>query len=456
MANNTILPIALSAEQSAFIESVKTEQGRVHLLTGGAGTGKTVTLIAAVAAVANSVGDARVLVIVGEEVAADMIRARLADTTVRCPVVNLTKSLYREHASSGGGTLEPGIYVATEHLVCQKDVSSFLRETMWDLLAIEEGVIVDADAEFGRIALSICGNTPLEAGRYIVLREADPLHGAVTESVAPTHTKLLAVTRLEQPFLRSREVVEHDLLRYRRQERERSLLTSVAKLAGSLESRPAAERLLWASLSCFAAIGQELLQLRNHLAHGLPLASDVGSRASLASKLATPDLRPRPADIIDQLMKLADEVDDLPSDSKVDALVRAICDEAIAQPAVVFVNHSASHRVLEVELADVDAPLHVVSQKAGDAERDLVAFRDFAAEGGVLLVSPAHLKGVEINAASGVLFDLPRSPGEMHVTRTRLLGSPADSATLYCLFDEDETLTFELDVLEEYGFAVPE
>lgn len=96
--------------------------------------------------------------------------------------------------------------------------------------------------------------------------------------------------------------------------------------------------------------------------------------------------------------------------------------------------------------------LHVVTPRSGDSDSDFAALHAFAERGGVLLAPPERLKGVEVNAAAGVAFDMPLSTGAMLVLMTRIHGRAAKSATLFALFDRSQTLPPEQRALERYGF----
>lgn len=459
MPETPLLPVFLSDEQREFVDSVIGGYPPIHVLEGIAGTGKSVTLIATVATLAKTLEEPRLLVIAPNRASAEQIAARasgLSDT----PVLWLTKALFRERVAAGetiGG--EPSIIVLTRQLACQSAVREALASVDWDLIAIED-YLGDRDRETirveleERVAVSFCEASPIGAERLVIVRDRlQHMDGLLPSVMGDLSADQLSLMQLGDPFNGYRESVVLEAYSFTRREAETGLLQRVVEVGISAPERSLGAALLWAAMSSFPALNQEVLRERNRMVHGITSRFEPAHwRNPLVREMATPDKPMGDAELLLALIELAEGIDRLEHDSKLEALLRALGSDEVQQPVVLFVHHPATHKFLESVLAETSAPLHVVTPREGDSPADLFAIQAFAEQGGILLASPEQLQGVEMPGASAITFDLPTSLAGMAILRSRMGGRKGEKSRIVALADESGVLPYEQRLLARYGF----
>ena len=463
----------LTPAQSEFVSEILHGAPGWVVLEGPLGSGKTTALHSAISQSASSGWS--VLVASPYAMDLDQMALQLSDRAPGTLVEVLTKDRFREMASLGGlgPGAAPGVYLTLVGLLAHRDVSTALSRMEWDLVAVEDGlagegassVVVEAQDESASICVE--GGEPISArriatvaydsgsagsggGRRIRLggtkrRQAEARRGVLSYAWTAEEARLLA--DLERTF------VEADL------------------------PEPVAAALRLAAESSFPALARTLIDLVNGVESGasdwlspgalvtveisgvggsawgaaafaaIPFAAGLLGPVGIAAGGAYAVLRARRAQAADQARRaqadrdvksvqaavqanikraiaLSNQVDGLPSDSKLDRLIHALADGEIGGSAVVFADHPETFDYLAIMLEDV-VSVHTLRADEKDAAARQATLESFH-KGGLLLAQTLPMRGLEVSASDVIHYDVPPGSDRLALRETRVQGGGND------------------------------
>ncbi len=329
--------------------------------------------------------------------AAERLRQLIPQTTVQV----LDSARFREDAASDTGAFaQPGVYIASLGLVADAALEAILAND-WDVIALDA-----AGAEF--VAPRVFALDEVIASprvRRILLKldfaaRSYQLYGSGLERIP-------VAWKVEAPWTQH---LRTKVVEFQRNAREVELLLAVEKV---VDGGKADSPLVRAALSCPAALEASLTAWRNKMVHAV---SPFGEE----SMEPNPGLTPIALQFVEKLFLQIDELD---TDSKLDALLATLGPSSEIGHVVVFTVFVATAQYLHGALGTRG---HITFRVSGDmSERDredeLAEFRTY---GGVLVVTVEALRGVELGLVDrSVHYDLPASIAEYHARSSRLRGT---------------------------------
>jgi hypothetical protein len=376
MTGSTRPAIALVPFQRAFVEQFCAEMaiGTVHILKAPPGTGKTMTVVRAIARLTSSGRAHRILVLSPAALTRQWSHAAVLDGVLSHTLDSKSLRLLREEIRHTSATWPIGVSVLSIDVAKRREITDILLSTKWDLVVFVEEVTL---AGRGLELFQAFQSTESRPARLVVTgtlsgRAADLLRDCI----------LVDWSRPAREFLaRSVPAVQQEIVAYSRTDEECALLKILTRYAASAPP----------------VIGDTLL------------SSAASSPASLERSLSR-TLVEQTSTSSDDLKQALVLLDDAAVDSRLSALkgllLRII--KSGHRHAVVFSAYAATVEYLRVALDDLPAKVHslIGGMPSDVAVEQVNAFRN---EGGVIVASDAASQGLEFGFVEAAIhYDLPR------------------------------------------------
>jgi len=424
--------VQLLPHQKAFVEAVLAPDGaHVLALNAPPGSGKTVTLAAAVEQLLSMMPKARVLILAPAALA-EHFAARLQ--YVGAPAVLVDRYKFREFRNAVAHERvwpEGLIAVMSRDFAKQPDVLNSLTMGQWDLLVIDG---IERFGEVGRYALPriamvsrkvvVAATAPLEAGRLFPGDEVSVVEWKPEGFVNATG----------QPLVRRSPLLKE--CRYILSLAEVSVAVHVEEICTTIEGAGLAEgssiaRRLRRQLSSSPAALEAGLQALTTSSDG-PLWRGARSPEEADVVAANDSVLPSGSPVAGELTSMASvvlqELDSPGEDTKATELLRLIQELAGDDPAsvriCVLTNHTPTLFYLGAVLEDTGLPIRLVHAASSFEERQRI-LEECDSVSGLLLAHSIAMKGYDAPEMTDlVLYEIPEAAeaAYVHVVRFNGLG----------------------------------
>lgn len=264
---------------------------------------------------------------------------------------------------------------------------------------------------------------------------------------------------------------------YRRTEEERTFLRGLEELAGRLAEKwsygKLRERIITRVASSSIYATEEMLlrlqdvwrPMRNKIAHGVPWTDSDVERIQQQLSMATDE-----PDVIDELSEgitiqpeeflafyrklesLLDQIENIPADPKLDALVRYIRESWEAKDRCYLCIVSSFMNTVQYinsNIQDIGIPVYSLTSSLQIAER-MDTIEAFETNGGLLIATDAGLEGVGLqNVDECINYDLPLNMQMLEQRWHRFIRFGRKSKfTMIFLRDQSEALPWEEDLFK--------
>jgi superfamily II DNA or RNA helicase len=437
--------------QAAFVDAFLLDESRRNVLVAPVGTGKSHTVVALIARLAEADPEVHIL-LVAPHILQLQFLAMAASAGARMTPLQVDGRTLREIAADGshaGLEVDPPLVAVTSLEVLRRsNAIQVLAGVGWNLVVVDEAHLL-SKADIERLE-ELLG----DEGRLLLVGQQSPLRGGTLAIPDATVYSWDAALVTDTPRL-SAMVVE-----YERSTEERKCLETVLSSYGNGSAlhegrRGSSESLgavLRAASSSIPALEGVLLRHRNRLAHASPDPS-IEEYAEIAESSEESDGKP-PDISITTLTEAIECLDSISVDPKAEALVSLVRSELRTGEAFcVFTEFVATANYLFELLAARGIATGVLTGSSEVAERvaTVAAFRE---SGGVLILTDASAIGLDLGAVAGaVSYDLPATPSTLARrwgTVARL--APNTEVRMWALRDTSRMIELEEKRLHEHRF----
>ncbi len=371
----------------------------------------------------------------------------------------------------------PSLIIMSLDLAKRNDLASSLSSVDWDLVVIDESHLL--------------------TGRRRDLVERLMHEGHVRRALLLTATPIEPMKDINRRLFNRQELLDWDSnplfkapmrrlvsLEYERAAEERVLLQDFERFADTFQQRtevgrlqaPVLLRAASSSIFTLESVMRRLWQswrpIRNRIAHGMDITIDdlKQSQRLLGSAVDEVEFREltghatiRPHDLLSLyhvLEQLLDRIDEIPSDSKLEALsghITKIWSDRAKKHLCVWTSFLTTVQYVASSLVDLDIPLFLLTSDV-DAETRKHKVEAFRENGGILLTTDVAAEegvgGFALDYVDECLnYDLPESPDKFEQRRGRFdrYGRTTDFEMVW-LRDRSKSLAWEertLQLLEQ-------